>query len=121
MDERQSGDSKVLYDYMLAAHKDQFGEPSVKMRHYLQGLAEELATRMGLTRTVVSPVRGLSNHRHERSCRREMGRGQAGQPDLPHTRRPAHPDPTMARSTDHQVQPAAHSEGVALIRGVMVP
>lgn len=54
MDEGQAGVSKVLYDYMLAAHKDQFGEASVKMRHYLQGLAGELATRMGLTRSLLA-------------------------------------------------------------------
>lgn len=54
MDERHSDVSTVLYDYMLAAHKEQFGEASVKMRHYLQGLAGELTTRMALTRTLLA-------------------------------------------------------------------
>lgn len=42
--------SKSLYEAMIAAHKDQFGEVSVNMRHYLRGLAGELTTRMGFTR-----------------------------------------------------------------------
>lgn len=48
MEEEQT--SKALYETMIAAHKDQFGEVSVKMRHYLRGLAGELTTRMGFTR-----------------------------------------------------------------------
>lgn len=41
---------KALYEAMITAHKDQFGEVSVRMRHYLRGLAGELTTRMGFTR-----------------------------------------------------------------------
>lgn len=54
MDQHHSEVAKVLYDYMLVAHKDQFGEASIKMRHYLQGLAGDLTTRMELTRTLLA-------------------------------------------------------------------
>lgn len=88
MDERESGVSKVLYDYMLAAHKDQFGEATVKMRHYLQGLAEELTTRMELIPTLFaqsedSPTTAMSvaveekwaeARRDSGSCRTPAGR-----------------------------------------------
>lgn len=53
MDEQQQI-SKALYDYMLTAHTDHYGPPSVKMRHYLSGLSKELTTRMGLTRTLAA-------------------------------------------------------------------
>lgn len=50
----QEAASKVLYDYMLAAHVKQFGAVSIQMRHYLMGQAEQLVDRLGMRRQLVS-------------------------------------------------------------------
>ena len=54
MDDEQQQVAKALYDQMLAAHLDHYGEASVKMRHYLRGLAESLTVRMGLQQELLA-------------------------------------------------------------------
>lgn len=60
MDEQQQI-SKVLYDYMLTAHTNHYGPPSLKLRHYLRGLSKELTSRMGLTRTLAAQAEDTSD------------------------------------------------------------
>ena len=78
--------SKVLYEVMIAAHKDQFGEMSVKMRHYLRGLAGELTTRMGFTRELYaqaedSPDTVMSGPVEDTWDRERRERGTQRSPD----------------------------------------
>lgn len=54
MDEHQQAVARTVYDTMVTAHTERFGAPSVKMRHYLQGQAAELTTRMGLRRELLA-------------------------------------------------------------------
>lgn len=61
MCEQQQAVVKLLYDTMITAHTDQYGAPSVKMRHYLQGQAAELITRMGLRRELLAQAEDSSD------------------------------------------------------------